>query len=66
MIEQAQALDHGGTSLEDKRARAIAYLRSRGHEQTATDIETHLANSDSNFKLLIDRAREAQGLPPLP
>jgi hypothetical protein len=30
MIEQAQSLNHGGTSLEDKRARAIAYLRSRG------------------------------------
>lgn len=44
----------------------VAYLRSRGHEQTATDIETHLANSDSNYRLLIDRAREAQGLPPLP
>jgi hypothetical protein len=44
----------------------VAYLRERGHEQTATDIEAHLANSDANFKLLINNAREAQGLPPLP
>ena len=44
----------------------IEYLRSRGHEETATDIEAHLSRSDENLRLVIARSREARGLPPLP
>jgi hypothetical protein len=43
----------------------VAYLRERGHAETADDIERHLANSDANFRLVINNSRDAQGLPPL-
>ena len=41
------------------------YLRSRGHEASAADLEEHLSRSDAALALVIKRAREAQGLPPL-
>jgi hypothetical protein len=44
----------------------VQYLRERGHAEAADDLEVHLSRSDANFKLVIDLAREAQGLPPLP
>jgi acetolactate synthase regulatory subunit len=44
----------------------IGFLRERGHEAAAGDLEAHLANSDANLRLVIQRSRAAQGLPPLP
>jgi hypothetical protein len=44
----------------------IDYLRERGHDAAADDLEMHLSRSDQNLKTVIARSREAQGLPPLP
>jgi|WetSurMetagenome_2_1015567.scaffolds.fasta_scaffold19772_5 hypothetical protein len=43
----------------------VDFLRSRGAEHEATQIESALAASDPNLKLVIQRSREARGLPPL-
>lgn len=43
----------------------IQYLRERGHDAAADDLEVHLSRSDANFALVIAESRKAQGLPPL-
>lgn len=44
----------------------VAWLRERGAEREATAVETLLADSDANLRLVIQRSRSERGLPPLP